>query len=101
MPADRVHGIICDQRITLNGYYSSRHYPESLRRVRFKDAQTEKTLVFLTNNMTLPPLTISALYHAAGRSSCFSNGSSSTCASKRFMGTSENAVQNANLDRQN
>ena len=93
MPADRVHGIICDQRITLNGYYSSRHYPESLRRVRFKDAETEKTLVFLTNNMTLPPLTICALYKQRWQVELFFKWIKQHLRIKQFMGTSENAVK--------
>jgi hypothetical protein len=62
MPTDRNTGIICDQRIVLNGYYISRDYPEQLRRIRFKDPETSKTLVFLTNNTALPALTIAALY---------------------------------------
>lgn len=62
MPSDRQQGIICDQHVALNGYHSSRYYPEPLRRIRFKDPETGKTLVFLTNHMTLPDLTICALY---------------------------------------
>ena len=59
---DRTMGVICDQRVMLNGYYSAKKYPEHLRRIRFKDPETGKTLVFLTNNTLLPPLTIAALY---------------------------------------
>jgi hypothetical protein len=61
-PVDRATGIICDQRVMLNGFYSARNYPEHLRRIRFKDPETGRTLVFLTNNTTLPPLTIATLY---------------------------------------
>ena len=53
-PTERSTGVICDQRVMLNGYYSARKYPEHLRRIRFKDAESGKTLVFLTNNTTLP-----------------------------------------------
>ena len=60
MPTDRESGILCDQRVALNGYYSAKAYPEPLRRIRFKDPQTGKTLVFLTNNTALPALTIAA-----------------------------------------
>ena len=42
--------MICDQCIALNGHYSAKAYPEQLRRIRFKDPQSGKTLVFLTNN---------------------------------------------------
>ena len=58
---DRATGVICDQRVALNGFYVRRGYPEHLRRVKFKDPESGKTLVFLTNNMTLPPLTVAAL----------------------------------------
>ena len=61
-PVDRATGIICDQRVMLNGFYSARNYPEHLRRIRFKDPETGRTLVFLTKNTTLPPLTIATLY---------------------------------------
>jgi hypothetical protein len=46
----------------LNGYYSAKKYPEHLRPIRFKDPESGKTLVFLTNNTALPALTIAALY---------------------------------------
>ena len=61
-PTERDTGVICDQRVMLNGYYSARRYPEHLRRIRFKDPGSGKTLVFLTNNTALPALTIAALY---------------------------------------
>ena len=59
---DRTTGVIADQTITLDGYYAHRDYPVHLRRVRFRDPKTGKTLVFLTNQMTLPALTICDLY---------------------------------------
>ncbi len=59
---DRATGMICDQRISLNGFYVARDYPEQLRRIRFKYPESGKTLVFLTNNTSLPPLPIAALY---------------------------------------
>lgn len=61
-PVDRASGIICDQRVMLNGFYSADNYPDHLRRIRFNDPETGKTLVFLTNNTALPALTIAALY---------------------------------------
>src|SRR5436190_17989764 len=48
-PTDRTTGIICDQTIALNGYYSQQHYPDQLRRIRLRDAESAKTLVFLSN----------------------------------------------------
>ena len=61
-PVDRTTGLVCDQTITLNGYVSAKDYPEHLRRIKFKDPESGKTLVFLTNNTSLPALTIAALY---------------------------------------
>jgi hypothetical protein len=61
-PTDRANGILCDQRVRLNGYYAQKHYPEQVRRIRYRDPTTGKTLVFLTNNMTLDAATICALY---------------------------------------
>ena len=60
-PTQRDTGVICDQRVMLNDYYSTKAHPEQLRRVRFKDPESDKPLAFLTNNTTLPPLTIAAL----------------------------------------
>src|ERR1700724_268630 len=60
--ADRTTGIICDQTIALDGHYTTQHYPEHLRRIRFRDAETGKKLVFLTNQFGLPAATIGALY---------------------------------------
>jgi hypothetical protein len=51
--SDRASSVICDQRVMLNGFYSASNYPEYLRRVRFKDTESGKTLVFLTNNTCL------------------------------------------------
>ena len=93
MPSDRTNGIICDQRILLNGYNASRHYPEQLRRVRFNDAETGKNLVFLTNHMTLPALTICALYKKRWHVELFFKWIKQHLHIKRFMGTSENAVK--------
>ena len=59
---NRSGGVIADQTIALDGHYTSQDYPAHLRRIRFKDPETGKTLVFLTNHVTLPALTICALY---------------------------------------
>ena len=61
-PTDRATGIICDQTIALDGHYTSQHYADHLRRIRFHDPETAKTLIFLTNNFALPAATICALY---------------------------------------
>lgn len=90
---DRASGVICDQRIALNGFYVRRDYPEHLRRVKFKDPVSGKTLVFLTNNMTLPPLTIAALYKSRWQVELFFKWIKQHLRIKRFLATSENAVK--------
>ncbi len=93
MPVDRSTGIICDQRISLNGYYISKDYPEQLRRIRFKDPESGKTLVFLTNNTVLPALTIAALYKRRWQVELFFKWIKQHLRIKRFIGNSENAVK--------
>ena len=90
---DRTTGVVCDQSIRLNGYYVSKDYPEHLRRIRFKDAESGKTLVFLTNNTALPPLTIAALYKSRWQVELFFKWIKQHLRIKRFLGTSENAVK--------
>jgi hypothetical protein len=92
-PTDRTTGVICDQRVMLNGYYSARKYPEHLRRIRFKDAESGKTLVFLTNNTALPALTICALYKSRWQVELFFKWIKQHLRIKHFLGTSENAVK--------
>ena len=93
MPTDRSTGIICDQRIALNGFYISQDYPEQLRRIRFKDPESGKTLVFLTNNTALPALTIAALYQSRWQVERFFKWIKQHLRIKRFIGASENAVK--------
>ena len=93
MPTDRATGIICDQRVTLTGYYTAKGYPEQLRRIRFKDPETGKTLVFLTNNTVLPALTIAALYKSRWQVELFFKWIKQHLRIKRFLGNSENAVK--------
>ena len=92
-PSDRENGIICDQTIRLVGNQTSRHYPEHLRRIRFKDADTGKTLVFLTNQRTLPAATICALYKSRWQVELFFKWIKQHLRIKKFYGTSENAVK--------
>ena len=93
MPTDRSSGIICDQRIRLNGFYIAQDYPEQLRRIRFKDPESGKTLVFLTNNTALPALTIAALYKSRWQVELFFKWIKQHLRIKRFIGNSENAVK--------
>jgi len=91
--ADRTSGVICDQRVMLNGFYSAKNYPEHLRRIRFKDPESGKTLMFLTNNTSLPALTIAALYKSRWQVELFFRWIKQHLRIKRFLGTSENAVK--------
>ena len=90
---DRSTGLICDQRIALNGFYSEQHYPELLRRIRFKDPKSNKSLIFLTNHFTLPALTICDLYRSRWHVELFFKWIKQHLRIKRFFGTSENAVK--------
>jgi hypothetical protein len=92
-PTDRTTGVICDLTIALNGHCSQRHYPEHFRRIRFKDAETGKTLVFLTNHTTLPAATICALYKVRWQVELFFKWMKQHLRIKQFYGTSENAVK--------
>jgi IS4 transposase len=90
---DRTSGIVCDQSIALNGHYIAKDYSEHLRRIQFKDPQTQQTLVFLTNNTSLPPLTIAALYKSRWQVELFFKWIKQHLRIKKFLGNSENAVK--------
>jgi hypothetical protein len=92
-PVDRSAGIICDQTVALTGITSRKGYPEHLRRIRYKDPETGKTLVFLTNNFTLPAATICALYKARWQVELFFKWIKQHLRIKKFYGNSENAVK--------
>lgn len=92
-PVDRSTGLICDQTIALDGPQTRRDYPDHLRRIRFRDNEAGKTLVFLTNQMTLPALTVCALYKSRWQVELFFKWIKQHLRIKRFYGTSENAVK--------
>jgi Domain of unknown function (DUF4372)/Transposase DDE domain len=92
-PSDREQGIICDQTVALSGFYSQQKYPQHLRRVRFKDPETGKTLIFLTNLFGPPAATICALYKARWQVELFFKWIKQHLRIKQFYGTSENAVK--------
>ncbi len=92
-PSDRARGIVRDQTVALSGYYSGRRYPRHLRRIRFKDPQTQKTLVFLTNLFDPPPLAICELYKARWQVELFFKWIKQHLRIKKFYGTSVNAVK--------
>jgi IS4 transposase len=91
--SDKDNGIICDQTIKLIGQYAIQHYPHHLRRIRYKETETGKPLLFLTNNTALPALTVAALYKSRWQVELFFKWIKQHLKIKRFMGTSENAVK--------
>lgn len=90
---DRSTGLLYDQTIMLTGFYSLKDYPSKLRRIKYYDSDTEKTLVFLTNNFSLPALTISQLYRCRWQVELFFKWIKQNLRIKNFYGTSENAVK--------
>ena len=92
-PVDKSAGLKCDQTIMLSGFYASKDYPEKLRRIKFYDNQQNRTLVFLTNNFTLPALTICQLYKCRWQVEIFFKWIKQHLRIKSFYGTSENAVK--------
>jgi Domain of unknown function (DUF4372)/Transposase DDE domain len=92
-PVDRSTGVVSDHTVTFAGRYANQDFSSALRRVRFTDAATSTTLVFLTNNFTLPPLTIAQLYRCRWQVELFFKWIKQHLRIKRFFGTSENAVK--------
>jgi Domain of unknown function (DUF4372)/Transposase DDE domain len=92
-PVDRSTGVICDQTIKLTGTASARNYPAHLRRVAFRDPETGKKLDFLTNDFTLPALTVANLYRLRWRVELFFKWIKQHLKIKAFYGTSANAVK--------
>jgi hypothetical protein len=92
-PVDRTTGLICDQTITLSGVRSRKDYPDKLRRVKFHDIESDNTFVFLTNNFSLPPITVAHLYHSRWQVELFFKWIKQNLRIKAFYGTSENAVK--------
>ena len=92
-PPDKQRGILADQTIALNQYRSHRDYPCHLRRIRFRDPETGKNLVFLTNQFTLPAVTVCALYKSRWQIELFFKWIKQHLRIKVFFGTSENAVK--------
>jgi transposase len=90
---DKSSGVRCDQTIILSGFYTSKEYPEKLRRIKYHDAETDKTFVFLTNNFSLPAITIAGLYRKRWQIELFFKWIKQNLRIKAFYGTTENAVK--------
>jgi transposase len=92
-PVDKSTGVQCDQTVRLVWFYSSRGYPGDLRRIRYRDPQTHKRFVFLTNNFTQPAAVIAELYRSRWQVELFFKWIKQHLRIKAFYGTSENAVK--------
>ena len=92
-PVDRATGIMCDQIVTLTNPVPRAGYPDKLRRIRYFDPQQERRLIFLTNNFTLPPLTVAELYRSRWQVELFFKWIKQHLRIKKFYGTSENALK--------
>jgi hypothetical protein len=89
----REAGVIYDQTIMQNNFYASRDYPEKMRRIKFKDAETGKVLIFLTNNFNLTANEIAQLYKHRWKIELFFKWIKQHLKIKSFWGHSENAVK--------
>jgi hypothetical protein len=92
-PVDPATGVRSDQIVWLANVSSIRHYPDKLRRIHYVDAETNKSLVFLTNNFELPAVTIALLYKSRWKVELFFKWIKQHLRIKHFYGTSDNAVK--------
>jgi len=92
-PVDRSTGVRSDQTVILAALESAKAYPDPLRRVSYFDAKTNKRLRFLTNNFTLPALTIAEIYRSRWQVELFFRWIKQNLRIKKFYGVSENAVK--------
>jgi hypothetical protein len=93
LPVDATTGVRSDQMIWLRNPSSIKHYPDKLRRIHYVDAETGKSLVFLTNNFALPALTIALLYKGRWKVELFFKWIKQHLRIKHFYGTTDNAVK--------
>jgi hypothetical protein len=89
---DKTTGLKCDQTVRLTGYYAKKDYPDKIRRIKYYDEETDKTMVFLTNNFKLSALTITKLYKQRWQIELFFRWIKQHLRIKSFFGTSRNAV---------
>jgi hypothetical protein len=92
-PVDPRRGLRCDQTIRLQSFYPAKFYPQPLRRIHYRDAETEKNLIFLTNNFLLPTLTIAQLYKCRWQVELFFKWVKQHLRIQKFYGLSPNAVK--------
>jgi len=90
---NRTTGVICDQTINLSGFYTSKDYPDKLRRIKYYDKLTNKHLVFLTNNFRLNTLLIAKIFKQRWQIELFFKWIKQHLRIKSFYGTTPNAVK--------
>ena len=87
------NGVMSDQSGKLLGYYAAKDYPDVIRKVVFYDKEMNRTFVFITNNMELPPEQNGLLYKKRWQVELFFKWIKQHLKIKSFWGTSENAVR--------
>jgi len=92
-PVDKTTGVRSDHTVILTAIGSAKLYPDALRRVSYLDVETKKRFKFLTNNFTLPALTIALIYKSRWQIELFFKWIKQHLRIKAFFGTSENAVK--------
>jgi hypothetical protein len=92
-PVDQSTGVRSDQTVVLSSFESASVYPDALRKVSYYDAESDKRLKFLTNNFTLPALTIAQIYKQRWQVELFFKWIKQHLRIKAFYGVSENAVK--------
>jgi len=92
-PVDKSTGVRSDHTVILTAIDSVKAYPDALRRISYLDVETRKRFKFLTNNFTLPALTIALIYKARWQVELFFKWIKQHLRIKSFYGTSENAVK--------
>ena len=92
-PVDETQGVLCDQTIVLTGAKTSEHYPQPLRRVKYRDPEAGKVFNFLTNNFAIAPATVAELYRHRWAVELFFKWIKQHLRIKSFFGTTENAVK--------
>jgi len=90
---DKTTGLKCDQSVVLTSFYPAKKYPEKLRRICYYDPDTQKDFTFLTNNFSLPALTVTQLYRSRWQVELFFKWIKQHLRIKAFYGTSHNAVK--------
>jgi hypothetical protein len=93
LPVDKSTGVQTDWIVRASGVTTATAYPDRLRRIRFRDPDTKKILVFITNDFVLPAQVIAALYKARWQVELFFKWVKQHLHIKAFFGTSENAVK--------